>query len=276
MVAAHCLLQNYTIYKHRTCTMMLLMTCEFHRCQYCKDCNLCSNDTAKKVNFSLGSYWSITLVDAQQHPKVLKSALVIIISCGMEESWGIALMQKCLQKHFQRRYRHCCLKQKWIQLIVNLFGWVTFFFLAQTRNYVRPPFSVTNLPYSLAELPYLCDCSSLRGSVQIYQVSEAHTYTLVDIFSLVGSHEARADWYGRPKLLIQKMHFQNQLDCGENWCDLCKVRLANVDSFVVKKWLNLCHIQLSHLCSRFNVLTFDSIAIEWFAHANHLPLDHIH
>ena len=36
----------------------------------------------------------------------------------------------------------------------------------------------TNLLYSLAEVPCLCSCSSLRKSVRIYLVSEAHTFTL--------------------------------------------------------------------------------------------------
>ena len=37
-------------------------------------------------------------VDVQQRPKVLKVALVTILGCGMEKSWAIVLMQKCLQK----------------------------------------------------------------------------------------------------------------------------------------------------------------------------------
>ena len=37
-------------------------------------------------------------VDVQQWPKVLKAALVTILGCGMEKSWAIVLMQKCLQK----------------------------------------------------------------------------------------------------------------------------------------------------------------------------------
>lgn len=49
----------------------------------------------------------------------------------------------------------------------------------------KPPLQSGGIALSLRQ--------SLRGSVQIYQVSEAHTYTLVDIFSLVGSHKARAD-----------------------------------------------------------------------------------
>ena len=106
-------LQNYTTCKHWTCTSMWLMTCEFQWCQYQKDCNLCSNDTAKRRDIpilSLANYSSITPVNIQQHPKVLKAVLVTIISCGMEEAWGIGLMQKCPQKILQERHRHCCLK----------------------------------------------------------------------------------------------------------------------------------------------------------------------
>ena len=79
---------------------MLLMTCKSQ--QYRNDCNLCSNDTACNVrhHYFLSSELLIyNPVDVKQHPKVLKAAVVTMISCGMEESWGIALIQKCLQKH---------------------------------------------------------------------------------------------------------------------------------------------------------------------------------
>ena len=42
-----------TTYKHWTCTSMLLMTCEFQRYQYLKDCNLCSNNSAKKGDITI-------------------------------------------------------------------------------------------------------------------------------------------------------------------------------------------------------------------------------
>ena len=37
------------------------------------------------------------------------------IGCGIGESWGIVLMQKCLQKHLQGRHQHCYLKYEWIR-----------------------------------------------------------------------------------------------------------------------------------------------------------------
>ena len=39
----------------------------------------------------------ITMVDIQLQPQVLKVALLTIVSYGIEESWGIVLMQESLQ-----------------------------------------------------------------------------------------------------------------------------------------------------------------------------------
>ena len=56
--------QRWT-YENQTCASMLLMTCEFQQYQYCKECNLCSDDTAKMAIYDYclpSELLSITLV----------------------------------------------------------------------------------------------------------------------------------------------------------------------------------------------------------------------
>ena len=71
-------LENYTMYKHQTCTSLrvLLMTCGFQ--------------------------WS----------NIARTATCLLTTHGR------VLMHKCLQKHVQGRHRQCCLKWKLIHLII--------------------------------------------------------------------------------------------------------------------------------------------------------------
>ena len=67
--------QNCTTYKHQTYSRMLLMTRGFQQYQYRKDCNLCSDKTAKKCksyNNCLPS--KLLIFNCSQHLAVTQSA----------------------------------------------------------------------------------------------------------------------------------------------------------------------------------------------------------
>ena len=97
-----------TMYEHQTCTRVLPMSCGFQRYQYCKDWNL-SDNTAKKAKYQYFFTSELSIYNPGSTSsctwKMLKAALITIIGCGMEESWGIILMENFLKNFFRKGYK---------------------------------------------------------------------------------------------------------------------------------------------------------------------------
>ena len=140
-------------------------------------------------------------------PKVLKPALVTIISWGMKECWGIVLMWKCLQEHASSGNGSDILDSwlrkifsKRVHPIFNLFRWVTFFFLVQTRNNVWLPVLVRQS---------LQTCSTIRQNCLVF----ATVHLRIRAFNFTCSHihsSTSLNWQNLLARNIQVFHYQSK------------------------------------------------------------------
>ena len=191
----------------------------------------------------------ITMANVQLHPQVLKAVLLTIVSYGVEESWGIVLMQESPKTSSGK-----------VQLLVfeikSAYQFIhTGHFLIQTRNGVQPPFLVHQSLHAFLQSGGNALTSTFYLSIRASKSTELpHTYS-------------SSSFLTNSSMQYHLIQHSKQIRGMKRWLNW--VRTWPTDQYKVLKWRQMKPISLwdTDLLTLLSVVSWDLHFCVWFVHA---------